>query len=70
MSTWTKDLSLAPKDKQLLVRHPDWECPAIIEWKEYEDEQFWGFSDEMIEDVSGSLDLKFVPECEWMVIPE
>lgn len=32
MSAWSKDLSQAPKDKQIMFKHPDWECPVIVYW--------------------------------------
>lgn len=67
--------------QQLLVRfpgNPDWECPVVIEWKlntaeasgSTSDVEFWGFSDQLIEDAMGYLEEKFHREVEWMIIPD
>lgn len=70
MSAWSKDLSQAPKNKQILFRTTAWECPCVVYWGEYEDWKGWLFADSLISDVQGSVDEEDLPTIEWTHIPE
>lgn len=70
MSAWSNDLSNAPKDKQIMFRHPDWECPVIVYWAEHEEWKGWLFADSLLSDVQGAIDEEDYTAIEWANIPE
>jgi len=69
MSAWSSDFSNAPKDVQLLVRHPDWECPAIVKWsEEFDASGEWLFVESALAEIDGGVaELDLI---EWAAIPE
>lgn len=71
MSAWSSDFEAAPKDgTQILVRHVDWDCPAVMYWVDEDDtveEPYWGFAEELLSEAeSGILDIE---GCQWAPIP-
>lgn len=69
MSAWSKDLTKAPKDKQILFRHPETNCPIVVYWGEYDDWKGWLFADDLISDVVGSVEEEILPDIEWAELP-
>jgi len=67
---WSADLTSAPKTQQILMRHPDWECPAVVKWGAYDDWSGWVYADTLLADVAGSVDDEFLSGAEWAPIPE
>ena len=55
---WTKGMASAPKTEQILVRVPNWYCPAVIEWATYETEEYWAYSQPELAEYYGA----FYPE--------
>lgn len=69
MSAWTKGIKDAPINKQILFRHPDWDCPVVIVFKTYEDQSYWEFAEELISDTAGEVEQDVLDEGEWAEIP-
>lgn len=67
MSAWSADIENCPKDRpQVLFRHSDWICPAVVEWSAIDDG--WIFSEPSIQEIDGGLvDLDGI---EWAFLPE
>lgn len=70
MSAWSKDLSQAPKDKQIMFRHPDWECPCFVYWASEHGWCGWLFADSLLSDAQGEIEEEDFPDIEWTHIPE
>jgi hypothetical protein len=72
--SWTKGLDNAPKDRPILARHPDWLCPAVIQYETYEGVSYWLYSETLIADIIGAVGGEDAPEeldgIEWLEIPE
>lgn len=69
MSAWSKDLSQAPKDKQIMFKHPDWECPVIVYWVSEHSWSGWLFAEPLLSDVQGEIDEEDYPDIEWAELP-
>lgn len=68
---WTSDFTNAPTDgTQILVRHPDWQCPAVAYWDT--DVGEWLFAEEVIAGIDGGIILDDADggSLEWVAIPE
>lgn len=70
MTSWTKTLNSAPKDRPILVRLPGWDCPAVMQHETVDDESGWGFVEELLRDVAGWIEPAEHDEAEWAFIPE
>ena len=70
VTAWSSDLSAAPRDRQILMRHPDWECPAVMNWHSHELWQGWIFSEPILSDITGSIDDDELVRCKWAPLPE
>ena len=73
MSAWSKDITEAHKDRQILFRHPDWDCPVVVHWTtEHDEAGDWIFSESIIADIDGGLlDVEATgPGLEWAPLPE
>lgn len=67
MSAWSADVENAPKDRpQLLFRHPDWICPAVVQWSE--DADSWIFCEDTIQEIEGGV--VDTDGIEWALMPE
>ena len=66
---WCGDFHLAPRGPQILVRHPEWECPAVMKWTDdYSVSGEWVFCESAIAEIDGALiDLS---GCEWTDLPD
>lgn len=70
MSAWTTNLSNAPRNKQLLVRLPTWDCPAVMRHAKFDDGECWIFVEQLLSDVAGGLEPDEVKIAEWAHIPD
>lgn len=76
MTAWSKDFDGAPRDRQILLRHPDWECPSVVQWVEFndadtgEDASYWGFCESVLADLAGCVDDDTLHDAEWVAMPE
>lgn len=70
MSAWNKNLADAPRDEQLLVRLPEWDCPAIVRYATHNGEGWWEFCEELLSDAAGDLGQDAVDRAEWARLPE
>jgi hypothetical protein len=70
MSAWSKDLDKIPTDgTHVLMRHPDWECLAVVKYGRYDEWSGWLFVETLISDAAGSVDEELLPTIEWAHIP-
>lgn len=70
-SAWRPDAEhAAPRDRQILFRHADWFCPAIIEYKYAKHGNFWAFSEPVLLDIAGAVSADQINTGEWCEIPQ
>lgn len=65
MSAWSRNLEAAPRDEQILVRHEEWQCPAVVAWNDVYNE--WCFAEEALQEMDGSL--ISLDGFEWALLP-
>lgn len=70
MSAWKKGLGGAPKDAQVLVRLPEWDCPAIMKHEQEHGADGWAFCEQLLGDVAGWLEPDEESRAEWALIPQ
>lgn len=69
MSAWKKTLKDAPKDRQILVRLPQWDCPCVMQYEAVDDQEGWGFSEAVLNEMVGWLAPDEVAVAEWAELP-
>ena len=64
----SSNLAAAPKETQVLMRHSEWECPAVVKFtEEYSPLGEWVFCETALAEVDGAIiDLE---GCEWAPLP-
>ena len=70
MTAWTKGITGAPRDRQILFRLPTWDCPAVIRFMQEDGETWWHFCESLIADVAGAVDDEELANGEWTLMPE
>ena len=70
MSAWSKDLTNAPKNKQILFRYLEEECPMVVYWEEDDEWKGWLFADDIVSSILDSVEEKLLPNMKWALIPE
>ena len=70
ISAWSARISDAPKDGTLiLMRHPDWDCPAVVKWTVYDEWSGWTFAESVLSDIAGSVEDEELQRAEWALLP-
>lgn len=69
-STWTKGLKKAPKGKPILVRTPEWDCPAVMRYETEGSQHGWGYVEKTLADIAGWLNDDEVKSAEWAHLPK
>lgn len=69
VNAWTKDLNGAPRDRQLLARHSDWDCPVIVRCELGGGAPYWAYCEVVLSDMEGAVHDDMIPEIEWAEIP-
>lgn len=72
MSAWKKlkGSKEAPKDgTQILVRHGEWDCPAVVYWDA--DGNEWVFAEMLLVEIGDvAIDADTLKGAEWTLIPK
>lgn len=69
-TAWRKGLIDAPRDKPILVRLAQWDCPCVMRYEVADGEGYWGFCEAVLADVAGALEPDEVAAAEWAHVPE
>jgi hypothetical protein len=70
MSAWSSNFATAPSETIVLVRHPEWGCPALLKLTfEFSPATGdWVFCESVLQDIDGGL--ISTAGCEWALLPE
>ena len=68
MTAWRQGLETAPKDKAILVRFSENECPVVLKYEVEFD--FWGWCDDLLQDACDPINTVEATEFQWAPIPE
>lgn len=68
-SAWSAALNEAPHDRPILMRHPSWDCLAVVKWTTHDSWSGWCYVETVLSDIAGAVDDSELPKCEWAHVP-